>query len=177
MSLYEQFLAELEHEAIATRRFLDRIPADQLDWTPHPKSMTIGQLGFHLATAPTGILSFLKDDRFVVPDFNSLERETPTSKQQILDAFEQSIADFKAAASCLTDEKLQSTWSIVTETDQELLALPRQVAIRSLLFNHLYHHRGQLGVYLRLIGASVPSSYGPSGDELPDWLKDLAQAN
>ncbi|QDU32147.1 DinB family protein [Poriferisphaera corsica] len=174
MSLYDHFLAELEQEAIATRQFLANIPADQLDWQPHPKSLTIGQLGLHIASAPSAILNMLSEDRFEVPDFNKGPRENPESLQHIQDAFEQSVADFKAAAATLSDEYLSSTWTIVTADDQDMLALPRYAAIRSLLFNHLYHHRGQLGVFLRLIGATVPSAYGPSGDQLPEWAEQHA---
>ena len=53
---------------------------------------------------------------------------------------------------------------------QTIFSLPRAAFIRSILLNHLYHHRGQFGVYLRLLGANIPSAYGPSGDEMPEWM-------
>lgn len=54
--------------------------------------------------------------------------------------------------------------------DRELFALPRMALLRSVMLNHSYHHRGQLSVYLRELGLSVPFIYGPSADEKPIFL-------
>ena len=47
-----------------------------------------------------------------------------------------------------------------------LFVMPRIACIRGMCLNHLYHHRGQLTVYFRLMGVAVPGLYGPSADEM-----------
>ncbi|WP_432798621.1 DinB family protein [Poriferisphaera sp. WC338] len=169
MSLSQSFSMEFEKEIETTRRFLNNLPADQLDWKPHEKSLTAGQLALHIASIPTFIIEFVSNDTFTVPDFSTSAPAQPESYQQIMQALDQSIEDFNNVLPTLTDDFLASHWAVVDDKENELFSIPRAGAYRSLLFNHLYHHRGQLGVYLRLLGTTVPSCYGPSGDELPAW--------
>jgi uncharacterized damage-inducible protein DinB len=61
-------------------------------------------------------------------------------------------------------EDLMAEWKMMQGTET-IITAPRIKMVRSLMFNHWYHHRGQLVVYLRLLGISVPSVYGPSADE------------
>ena len=88
---------------------------------------------------------------------------------QIIDAFERSVAAVEEKLPTISDEQMQAPWRLMEET-AELMAMTRAVMLRTILFNHIYHHRGQFGVYLRLVGAKVTSAYGPSGDEMPDFL-------
>jgi uncharacterized damage-inducible protein DinB len=169
MSLANALLAEFEQEARTTRKFLERLPEDKLGWRPHPQSMSAGQLAIHIANVPARVLQMANSDEVQPPDFSS-PRPQPESMHEILAALDASIATVKEVLPTITDERMQGTWR-VKKDGKELLALPRAAVLRSIMFNHWYHHRGQLGVYLRLLGAKVPSSYGPSGDELPDFLK------
>jgi uncharacterized damage-inducible protein DinB len=132
--------------------------------------MTAGQLALHIASAQGGIIRMAMEDQFpqsAIPQ----DRTQPTSVNEILDAFEQSIATVEELMPKINDDRMQQSWQLVDDAGQEILGMPRAVMLRTVFFNHVYHHRGQFGVYLRLVGAKVPSAYGPSGDELPDFLK------
>ena len=96
----------------------------------------------------------------------------PDSAQDMLDALEESAASVRAILPGISDEQMQQTWRLVND-GQEILAMPRAAVFRAIMLNHTYHHRGQLGVYLRLLGAQVPSAYGPSADEQPDFVKNM----
>ena len=165
----EALLAEFEQEAKTTRKFLERLPADRLDWKPHPKSMSAGQLALHIAAAPAGIIDLAGEDVAPAPDFTRANPQ-PKTLQEVLDALERSVLAVRSSLPRFTDERMQATFT-VTAGGREILSLPRMAFLRSILLNHWYHHRGQFGVYLRLLGAKVPSSYGPSGDELPEFLE------
>ena len=168
MSHAEQLLAEYRAEAQTTRKFLSRLPEDRLTWKAHEKSMTAGQLAYHIAAAPAGIIQMALKDEFRVADIPQTQ-EQPTTLQQVMDAFEQSVAAVEEHLPKISDAQMQSPWRLV-DNGKELLVMPRAAMLRTVLFNHIYHHRGQFGVYLRLVGAKVPSAYGPSGDEMPDFL-------
>ena len=169
MSIAESLLAEFEREAQTTHKFLQQLPEDQLEWRPHPKSMTAGQLALHIAGIPGNVLRLALHDDAPAPDFGRGNPQ-PASKQEILAKLEESIATVREVLPTIPDERMDAIWKL-SVNGKELLAMPRYWVLRSILFNHWYQHRGQFGVYLRLLGATVPSSYGPSGDELPDFLK------
>ncbi|MFA9456644.1 DinB family protein [Halalkalibacter sp. AB-rgal2] len=161
MNLQKTFIEEYKREMDMTRETLKRIPEDKLSWKPHEKSMTLGQLGLHIALIP-GRLSEL---------FSKLKREVPTvplgepeSITQLLNALEESEIIAMKHLTIWNEEQLEADWSMV-DGEQILMTEPRWVMIRSLMFNHLYHHRGQLTVYLRLLNISVPAIYGASADE------------
>jgi uncharacterized damage-inducible protein DinB len=170
MTLAETYLAEFEQESLTTRKFLERLPDDKLAWKPHEQSMTAGQLALHIAMSPGGIISMAELDEFPLPDFQRPNPQ-PESTQQILETFESSCAAVREKLPKFSDAQMQAIWRM-TKAGKELLAIPRAMMLRTILLNHTYHHRGQFGVYLRLVGAKVPSSYGPSGDEAPDFAKD-----
>lgn len=169
MSIAEQLLAEFNAEAVTTRKFLERVPADKLEWKAHPKSMAIGELALHMATFPGRVVQMGCQDEFVVPDFNRMTT-MPANLEEILTTFEASVVTVRQVLPTVTDEKMQQIWKMKV-AGKDVLTIPRYWVFRNILLNHNYHHRGQLGVYLRLLGAQVPSAYGPSGDELPDFLK------
>ena len=165
----DELLAEFIQESATTRKFIEQLPSDKLNWTPHEKSMTAGQLAFHMAIAPAGIIKMASLDEMPMPDFRRPNLQ-PESLSEITEAFDAGVNSVREAFSSFSDEYMNATWRL-TRDGKELLAISRKAMIRSFLLNHLYHHRGQFGVYLRLIGAKVPSSYGPSGDEMPDFAK------
>ena len=169
MPMIDMVLGELEQEAATTRKFLERLPEGKLDWKPHEKSMAAGQLALHIANIPGAIAQMADEDQVPPPDFENAFPH-PGSKAEIMDAFESSLGTAKKLLSTFSDERLGQPWKVVADDGSTILEMPRGVCIRAILLNHLYHHRGQFGVYLRLLGAKVPSAYGPSGDELPDFM-------
>ena len=158
-------LAEFEAELATTRKFLERVPADKLAWRPHEKSMTAGQLALHVAQTPLGVLGMALQDAAPPPNFSG-GRQQPATVAEILQALDKSAAFVRETLPTLDDRRMADTFRVVVD-GRELMALPRAAFLRRILLNHWYHHRGQLGVHLRLCGAKVPSSYGPSGDESP----------
>ena len=161
--IIEMMLAELEQEAQTTRRVLQRVPDNKLSWRPHPRSSSLGQLALHVATLPSLGELILSPDVFQAPEFVQPEAR---SSAELLPALEQSLASGRKFLSELTPERAEGTWRLV-RAGQELIAAPRMIMIRSLMFNHWYHHRGSLVVYLRLVEVPLPSVYGPTADENP----------
>lgn len=167
MSIMQNLLAEYEQEAVATRNCLERLPEDQLAWQPHEKSMTLGYLAHHIAGAPQGILGMLLKDSMDISEMS--KPPAPENKAQILAAFDQSLEFLRQTLPTLSDEWAHSEWKL-TAGEQVLFARPRAAVARTIMLNHIYHHRGQLSVYLRMLNVAVPSIYGPSADEMPDFF-------
>ena len=168
MSIAQAFLAEFEHEERTTRKFLERVPADKLAWKPHEKSMTAGQLALHIAASPAQVIQMACEDCVALPDFGAPNPQ-PGTVEEILRAWDKTIETVKRLLPTLDDARMQGMWS-VHQDGRVIHSIPRMAFVRNILLNHTYHHRGQLGVYLRLLGATVPSSYGPSGDEMPELV-------
>jgi uncharacterized damage-inducible protein DinB len=162
------FAQELHAEAAATRRLLDRLPADRLSWRPHPKSQTLGQLAMHVATIPSIAERLLAKDAFDVTGANFAPAQ-PTSVGEVRAAFDASMESASRTLSAWTERDLAATWRM-TAGPKELMSQPRRAMLRTLVCNHLVHHRGQLTVYLRLLDVPLPSVYGPSADEAPFGL-------
>ena len=156
-------LAELEQEATATQRMLERVPADRLTWKPHERSMSLGQLALHVATVAGNIGNFLEMESFDVNDAD-FEPAQPGSKDEIMGGFAEAQANARSKLEALTNEGAMSEWSL-TRGEEQIWTLPKLALARTLMFNHLYHHRGQLSVYLRLLDVPVPATYGRSADE------------
>jgi len=163
MSLNTALLAELKHEAANTRKMLERVSTDKLDWRPHEKSMTIGRLATHLAEIPIWINRTVNENEFDFASSNPSYASKATT-EEILLLFDEKLAEAVKALETATDENLNGPWSL-KRGEHTYFTLPRKVNIRNLAFNHAYHHRGQLSVYLRLLDVSVPGMYGPSADE------------
>lgn len=163
MSLAQEFLAEFEHEAKTTRRFLERTPENKLSWRPHEKSMSAGQLALHIAGVPANVAGMARETEAKLPDFSTPFPEA-TSVKQLLDAHDTGAAQVREILSKFSDEFLGGDWHATIE-GKRVMTMPRKQVIRAIMLNHWIQHRGQFGVYLRLLGAKVPASYGPSGDE------------
>ena len=154
-------LLELEQEAQATHRILERVPAQRLDWTPHPKSMSLGQLAMHIANLP-GAIAEVSRDSF---DVNTvIPRPTATSTEQVLQTLSGSLARARAILEATDDADLLAPWRMM-KGEEVIFAITRGELLRSVMLNHWYHHRGQLAVYLRLLDVAVPAIYGDSADE------------
>ena len=174
MSLAESMFAEFETQAPITRRFLERLPEDKLSWKPHEKSMTAGQLAFHIAFVPGGVVRFVQQNPAQAPDFANAFPQ-PSNLREVLDTFEESIVTVSSVLPNLNDASMQETWRMVKD-DKELLAMPRAQFLRDIMLNHWYQHRGQFCVYLRLLNVAVPASWGPSADEQPTFAQKAKSA-
>lgn len=158
-------LEELEREAKTTRRVLERVPAGELEWKPHPRSMTLGQLAGHVAGIPGSITRRARGEGMDVGETNGLppQPESGTDFGAKLDA---EVAEARDFLSTLDDRDAFATWRL-TAGGREIFAIPRVAVVRTMLLNHWYHHRGQLVLYLRMLDVPVPMVYGRSADESP----------
>jgi uncharacterized damage-inducible protein DinB len=162
-TLGSAFLAELEQEAKVAREVLSRVPADKFHWKPHDKSMPFGRLASHVAemvgwTGPT--LDHPELD-FAKMDYKPFE---PNTTEELVEFFDKNLAEAVQVLKNMTDERFVESWSL-RNGETIYFTMPKIVAMRSFVMNHIVHHRGQLSVYLRLNDIPVPSMYGPSADE------------
>jgi len=164
-TLGAQAAAEFREEAKTTRRVLERVPASKLSWRPHVKSMSLGQLALHVATTPSGILAMLQKTEHEM-NLSNMRVEEPKSVDEILAALDQSVKEAGAYLDGLSDDEARATWTLKSN-GRTLLTKPRMDVVRMIMLSHVYHHRGQLSVYLRLLDVPVPSIYGPSADDNP----------
>jgi uncharacterized damage-inducible protein DinB len=156
-------LKELDQEARSTRKLLERVPDGQLEWRPHPRSMSLGQLALHVAVVPGAIADMAANSPFQAPRFN---HATAQQAAQLVPALDSSLTRARAILTGKDDGWMKETWRMI-DGDRELWVTSRVALLRTLMLNHWYHHRGQLSVYLRQLGVTLPSIYGPSADEDP----------
>lgn len=167
LRLADPLLEELDHEAPATRRVLERVPGNRLGWKPHVKSRSIGELAMHVARLPQVTTGFVSADSFDVLAGGSRPPQTPVeSVEALLSTFDAGVSAARGYLQGLEDERARETWRLVAGS-KEVFAGPRVTALRRLFLNHWYHHRGQLTVYLRLLDVPVPAVYGATADEMP----------
>jgi uncharacterized damage-inducible protein DinB len=165
MAISDSLLPEFDREMANTRRTLERVPDEKFSWTPHAKSSEMGALASHLARLASWATLTIQGDSFDLAPGGIPARFPPlTSNQEVLDTFDKGIADARAALTAATDEVLRGPWTLLSN-GQTLWVMPRLAVLRGFVFNHMIHHRAQLGVYLRLNDLPVPSIYGPSADE------------
>ena len=165
MNLTDLFLAELDREAAATRRVLERVPEGRPEWQPHPRSMKLGRLSALVAGMPGWIAMMIESDEFdFAPPGGSPDRPELGTKAELLALLDASTAKAREALVNTDDDHLLTTWKLKAQ-GRVVTELPRYLNIRDGVFNHLAHHRGQLTVYLRLTESHVPAIYGPSADE------------
>jgi uncharacterized damage-inducible protein DinB len=161
VALAEMFANELSREAETTRRVLERVPEEHLAWRPHAKSMSLGQLAYHVASLPEGIAHLLTELSAEVPVV-PLPEKTPVA--EILMTLDRSVRVATEKLASWGDAGLHESWRMTRE-GRTLLEMPRVEMVRSVMLNHWYHHRGQLTVYLRMLEVPLPSVYGPTADE------------
>jgi len=173
MSIAETLLAEFEAQAPITRKFLERLPEDRLTWKPHEKSMTAGQLAYHLAFVPGGVVQFAQQNPAPAPEFASFPQ--PASRQEILAKLEESVATVRNVLPKFNDAAMNETWRLMAG-GRAVLAQPRAQFLRDVMLSHWYQHRGQFSVYLRILNVPVPASWGPSADEPPVFAQKAQAA-
>src|SRR5499426_1342171 len=137
----DPLLNELHQEAAITRRVLERVPGDKLEWRPHPKSMSLGQLALHVANIPGDLTQLAQLGQFDAANAN-FEPAMPESKEAVMNAFRTSLSAASAYLAALAPEAAGAAWRL-TLRGTEVFSMPRGEMLRSLLLNHWYHHRGQ----------------------------------
>lgn len=166
MSLSQTLLPEYDQEMATTRRVLERVPEDQLGWQPHEKSMPFGRLATHVAELAGWARTILQNDSLDLapPGGGGYQPHASSSRNELLEMFDKNVAASRAAIESTDDAAFMQKWTLL-KGGQTIFTLPRVAVLRTMLLNHIIHHRGQLTVYLRLTGTPVPSVYGPSADE------------
>ncbi len=162
MQISQSLLPEFDHEKMATVKHLERVPEGKLSWKPHEKSMTMGLLAMHIALIPSWTdMTVNKDEMELKLPF---KYESAKSVSELLETYEKHFASARKILSETDDETFMKPWSMIKD-GKKILTMPKIAVVRSFIFSHLYHHRAQLGVYLRLNNVAVPATYGPSADE------------
>ncbi len=166
MSIAQSLLPEFDQEMAGTRKTLERIPADKFEWRPHEKSFTMIALASHIANMCGWGGMTIKESSFdFAPVGGEPYKEEPaTSVADLLEKFDKNSAEFRAALAGASDADLMAEWSLL-KGGATVFSMPRIACLRGMIFNHIVHHRAQLGVYLRMNDVPVPALYGPSADE------------
>jgi len=165
MELTELLLSGLDREVERSRRALEQVPDGKYDWKPHDKSMLFGYLADLVATMPSWIaMAITQDELDVAPADGSKLKQVPNdTSEALLKALDKAAADARAALKKTDEAHLMTSWRLLAR-GQVVVETPRYVMIQETI-NHWAHHRGQMTVYLRLMGAKVPALYGPSADD------------
>ena len=165
MRLKEFLLAEIDREVERSRRALEQAPMGKYDWRPHEKSMIFGYLANMVATIPTWITMEINQDELDIAPANGgkMEQKRLDNSEELLQALDKAAAAARSAFDKTTDEHLETNWRLLAR-GQVVMEAPRYEMIQDTI-NHWAHHRGQMTVYLRLMGAKVPAIYGPSADD------------
>ncbi|HTX37465.1 MAG TPA: DinB family protein [Bryobacteraceae bacterium] len=162
MPFSQSLLPEFDAEMKNTRKILECVPDGKFDYRPHPKSMTMGRLATHVAELATWVGPTLDQDVLDIPP--DYKPHLATSRAELLEIFDKAVADARPRIEATSDEKWQQIWSLKFGGNT-ILSMPRAAVIRTVIMNHLIHHRAQLGVFLRLNDVAIPGMYGPSADE------------
>lgn len=164
MTLNQALIAELKNEGASTRKLLERVPTDKNDWKPHDKSMNLGRLSAHVADLP-GWVSFIMNADELDLGANKSQPYMAASATELAEHFEKKNNDAIAALEHAAAEEFDKPWTL-RKGDHVIFTMPKAVVLRSMALSHLYHHRGQLSVYLRLLNVPIPGMYGPSADDI-----------
>lgn len=162
--LLENLIAEFEQEAKSTRRLLEAIPEKDLSFKPSPVSWTMGELAQHIATIYYWYVGVFTETVYDMANDN-LERGSVNDLKSTLELFETNLDKARQAIKSLKEENLDEHWTMKVGERTVLGPLPRAVVIRSFLYNHIYHHRGEMVVYLRATGNKPPGLYGPTYED------------
>jgi uncharacterized damage-inducible protein DinB len=172
MPLNQSLIAELKQEAANTRKILERVAVDQNEWRPHDKSMKLGSLAMHVAELEGWAAMIMATDELDFAKFN-YKAVMPATVDELLAKHDENVEQSIAILENCKDEDFDKPWSM-RNGEMIFFTLPKKVALRTYAYNHMYHHRGQLSVYLRLLNIHVPGMYGPSADDMAVQMANSA---
>jgi len=155
--------SEFDRETRATRRYLERLPGDRLEWRPHHKSFTAGELASHIVECVRWTEAIFGDDEFNV-DPATFKSYRASSSAELLETFDASVARCMEVLAAVDDLAAARPWRMKIKGTVRF-ERPKAMVFRDFTLSHLIHHRGQLSVYLRLLDVPVPGAYGPTADE------------
>lgn len=161
MTISALLIPELEMEVALTAKFIERVPADKLDWRPHEKSMRILELINHLAEIPSWLTSTMTTESISMDNYVP---STDSTKEEVLATLKKNAVEALESLKGVPNEAYDKNWKMM-HGDTTIMNMPRYTTLRSMVLSQFPHHRAQLGVYLRLLGESVPATYGRSADE------------
>lgn len=165
MNLSAALANEFKHESVNTRKMLECLPFEKAAWKPHEKSFTLISLATHIARIPQWVDRIISADSFDVGTANAIPKLAPIQNlNELLLFFDKNCSDALKGLELTSEEVLMKQWTL-RQGDKIFFTLPKAAVIRNMGFNHSYHHRGQLSVYLRLLNIPLPGIYGPSADE------------
>ena len=163
MSISQPLISELESQSKSTRKLMERVPMEKADWKPHEKSTSLGRLAIHVAELPGWIPTLLNSDEIDFAKFDYKPTPAATTND-LVKIFEENLTKALTALKNAKDEDFKKTWTM-RNGEKIFFTLPKDALVRDFAFNHLYHHRGQLTVYLRLNDVPLPNVFGPTADE------------
>lgn len=163
MALRDIILPEFDEEMANTRKMLECIPEDRFDFQPHKKSWKAGKLAGHIAELP-GWTGFTMKMEVLAMEPGQHTPFEPTSKKELLERFDKNASEAQEALAAATDEELNTMWTMKWQ-GKTVMTMPRRNVLRTVILNHIIHHRAHLGMYLRMMDVAVPGMYGPSADE------------
>jgi len=164
MSFSQTLLPEFDQEMQNTRKILECVPDNKLNYIPHPKSMTMARLATHEAELPGWATMTLNTE--VLEMDSNYKPVIAGSREELLHIFDKNVSEARAKIAAATDKDWGVTWTFKWN-GQTVMSMPRAAVVRSVVMNHLIHHRAQLGVFLRLNDIAIPGMYGPSADDKP----------
>jgi len=166
MSMADSLVGEFDHEASGTRKLLERVPEAHVQWAPHPRSKSLGELANHIAGLPVWVGRILnaKEYDFLAPGAPTPGVRPWESKAALLAKHDKNVAEARKLLAATTDAQFLEPWTL-KRGGEAMFTLPRAAVLRSMVYSHTIHHRGQLTVYLRLKDVPLPGLYGPSADE------------
>ena len=163
MTIIDSLIREFKNEAQTTRKHLERLPNEKLDWRPHEKSFTAGGLASHIVECISWADSIFNQEEIDI-DLASYKPYQATSAADLLKTFDDKVARCQQALEGVDAEAMMQPWRLKM-MGQLVFEKPRADVFRDFTLSHVIHHRGQFSVYLRLLNVAVPGSYGPSADE------------
>jgi uncharacterized damage-inducible protein DinB len=163
--IVKSLLAEFEHEAENTRKLLNAIPDSALNYKPSEKNWSTGQLASHIAEVYNWYQPTLHENVMDMAAYK-YDKGDISKAANIVAKFEENVKNARQALETASDESMFENWKMVMGSEDNVIfpEMPRIQVTRSFLFNHLYHHRGELVIYLRATGNKVPGLYGPTAD-------------
>lgn len=162
--LLQSFISEFEQEVQGTRKLLQTVPEKDLGYRPSPVSWTMGELAQHIATIYYWYVGVFTQDVYDMAT-DKLERGSPNDIKATLELFEKNVALARTAMKSATEESLEQEWTMKVGEHTALGPMQRAIVIRSFLFSHIYHHRGEMVVYLRATGNKPLGLYGPTYEQ------------